>query len=119
MAKLEQFFPSDERDNIRFRIAEVLRVVACQVLVHKQYGTGRVPVFEVLTNTEEVHRELEAGRYDRLRAIMAKNRGLGMCSLDDALYELVLHNRVLVDEAMNYAVDKERFEACRKLPQLS
>ncbi len=119
VAKLEQFFGREEREAARSRIADVLRVVACQVLVHKQYGTGRLPVFEVLTNTEEVRRELEAGRYDRLRAIMAKNRGLGMCSLDDALYDMVLHNRVLASEAMNYAVDKERFEACRKLPQLS
>lgn len=119
MAKLEQLFEPDDREDTRRRIAEVLRVVACQVLVHKQYGTGRVPVFEVLTNTEEVHRELEAGCYEKLRGIMGKNRGLGMCSLDDALYDMVIHNKILVDEAMVYAVDKERFEACRKLPLLT
>lgn len=119
MAKLEQVFEPDERVDARRRIAEVLRVVACQVLVHKQYGTGRLPVLEVLTNTDEVSREIERGCYEKLRGIMSRNRGLGMCSLDDALYDMVVHNKVQVDDAMIYAVDKERFEACRRLPVLS
>lgn len=119
LAKLEDLFLPRERPSFRRRLSEVLRVVVCQVLVHKQYGAGVLPVLEVLTNTDEVRSVLVTGNYSALRRVMEKNRGLGMCSLDDALYEMVVHNKVLLDEAVVYAIDKERFEACRRLPQLT
>jgi twitching motility protein PilT len=118
LAKLEEFFPLRQRDSFRRRLCAVIKVVACQVLVHKQYGTGILPVFEVLTNTPDVRNMLRSGAYAKLRGVMERSRGLGMCTLDDALYDMVKRNQVLVDEAMVYAVDKERFEACRRVPQV-
>ena len=118
LSKIEELFDQAERAELRQRLATCLRVVACQVLVHKQYGSGKVPVFEILTSTAEVRGVLSDGTWERLHALMEKSRGLGMCSLDDALYEKVVQNKVLVEEAVLYAVDKDRFEACRRLPQL-
>jgi twitching motility protein PilT len=119
LAKLERAFPAEERGGFRRRLSDVLRVCACQVLAHRQYGTGVLPVFEILVATGEVQDILREGAWSRLRGVMERGRGLGMCSLDDALYEMVVRNEVLVDEATLYAVDKERFEACRRLPHMA
>ncbi len=114
LSKLEELFPPCSREAVRQRLAGSLRAVLCQVLVPKLYGRGELPAVEVLTCTEGVCERIRSGEFEGIGVLMEEGRGLGMATLDDALFDLVARNLTGLDEALTFAMDKSRFEACRR-----
>ncbi len=111
LGKLDEFLPQGVRPTFRRRLAGALKAVFCQVLVERATGTGRIPAVEILVASGAVQEAIRTGQLATLGRLVEEGRGLGMCSLDDALYDLVARGLVDVEVARAHASDKERFAA--------
>lgn len=82
----------------RVQLAQVLRGVACQRLVRRCGGRGRVPVVEVLTATDAVRATIREGRVHLLGNAIAMGRRHGMQTLEQHAADLVQAGFVDPDE---------------------
>jgi twitching motility protein PilT len=94
-------------------LSESLRGVIAQTLCRK-IGGGRVAALEVLIANGAVSNLIREGKTFQIPSLMQVNKGIGMVSLNDALYELVAKKLVAPDEAYSKAVDKGGFESLLK-----
>jgi len=106
-------FPSDRQAQIRIMLSESLKGVIAQTLCRK-IGGGRVAALEVLLVTGAVANLIREGKTFQIPSIMQVNKAIGMVSLNDALFDLVVKKLVMPDEAMSKTVDKAGFEALLK-----
>ncbi|MGB9668128.1 MAG: type IV pilus twitching motility protein PilT [Thermosulfidibacteraceae bacterium] len=80
-------FPSHEQEDVRYRLAGILRAIISQRLIPK-LGGGRVPACEILINTAAV-REciIDPNRLLEVKALMEKGKEVyGMQTFDQSLW---------------------------------
>jgi twitching motility protein PilT len=92
----------------RNRLADVLRGVVVQKLVRSTAENGQlVPVNEILLNTDEVKRAIEAeAAPTKLREILEAGRETGMQTFEQDFQQLVAANIVTEQVAIAQATDK-------------
>lgn len=108
LEKILSLFPKEERTRALTLLAESLLAVVCQRLVPKR-GGGLAAAAEVLISTEAVRSLIISDRLKQLDTIMQSSREEGMLSLDQSLAELVKSSEVTIDQAMEYAHDRNVF----------
>jgi len=87
IGRVLDFFPADERDQIRRQIAINLRAIICQRLVPAVAG-GAVPAVEILINTPIVRKFIEQNQLDKLSAAIETGTDDGMQTFNQALLKL-------------------------------
>lgn len=102
---LTDYFPSEQQEGIRKRIAAVLLGITVQKLLPKADGTGRVAAFAVLQTTPAVRNLIRENKMEQLTAMMQS--GEEMCTMDDAIYELYMKSRISVKTAVLYAENQD------------
>jgi len=110
LCKMEDMIRPELRDSFRKRLSQTLSAAFGQVLLDRAYGTGKIPAIETLMATPEIREVIGEGNFDALGALMEKSRGVGMCTLDQALYSLVTRKLVSPETAATFAGDRRRFE---------
>ena len=100
------FFPADERDQMRRQIAGNLRGVVCQRLVPAING-GVVPAVEIMINTPMVRKLIEENRLDKLSAAIETGSEDGMQSFNQALLKLVKAQLITETEALAKATNPD------------
>ncbi len=100
----------DRRKQVRLTLAEGLRCVVAQVLLHKSSG-GRVAAREVLLNTSAIANLIAEGRVDQLPLALESGRKHGMAPLNDALAAFVQSGVVDAREAYRKAYERQAFVA--------
>jgi twitching motility protein PilT len=90
-------------------LAESLQGVISQLLCRTADGQGRVAVHEILLWTEGLPNTIREGHISNIRTIIESNKGIGMCSMDSCLVELMEQNHITPYEAYMKATDKKRF----------
>ena len=103
-------FPSDEQEQVRVVLSEVLKAVVAQLLLRKK-GGGRVPAFEVLRGSAALANAIREGKTSTIASLMQTGRAQGMVSMDQYLAELVVQDLVDADEATDKAHDKDYFRS--------
>lgn len=103
-------FPSEEQEQVRVVLSEVLKAVVAQVLLRKK-GGGRVPAFEVLRGSAALANAIREGKTATIASLIQTGRSQGMIGMDQYLAELVVQDLVELDEALDKAVDKEYFKS--------
>ncbi|NUM25530.1 MAG: Flp pilus assembly complex ATPase component TadA [Candidatus Buchananbacteria bacterium] len=106
-------FKGEEKQRGQLLLSESLLAVIVQRLVPRA-GGGLVLATEVLIATEAVRSLISQGRIKQLDTILQSSRAEGMSSLDQSLAELVRSGQVLIDKAIEYAIDPESFRAMAK-----
>ncbi|HEV8347782.1 MAG TPA: ATPase, T2SS/T4P/T4SS family [Vicinamibacterales bacterium] len=106
---IDLYAPEDRRQ-VQLALADNLRGVIVQVLLHKT-GGGRVAAREVLLNTPAVASALAEGKTSQLAMAIEGGRRLGMMPLNDALVGFVQSGTVDSREAYRYASDRAGFLA--------
>ncbi|MET0402009.1 MAG: type IV pilus twitching motility protein PilT, partial [Cystobacter sp.] len=102
-------FPADRQEQIRMMLSESLKGVISQMLV-KKIGGGRVPAQEVLLCTSSVANLIREGKTFQIPSIMQTSRGVGMSTLNDALFDLVKRKLCEPNDAYIKAVAKGEFK---------
>jgi twitching motility protein PilT len=98
-------FPADRQSQIRQMLAESLKGVISQMLC-KKIGGGRVPALEVLIGVPAIANLIREAKVFQIPSIMQTGRKLGMCLMNDALYDLVKRGVIEPKEAYMKAIDK-------------
>ncbi len=99
LERILNFFPEDAHRQLQMDLSLNLRAVISQRLV-KGVSEKLVPAIEVLLNTPYVADLIQQGRPDEIKAVMAKSNELGMCTFDQALYDLYMNHRISYDDAL-------------------
>jgi twitching motility protein PilT len=100
----------EHRRQVQFALAESLRGVIVQVLLHK-IGGGRLPAREVLLNTPAISAAIAEGKTSQLPIAIESGRRYGMMPLNDALVGLVKSGVVEAHEAYRHSADRPGFLA--------
>ena len=100
--RIINFFPIERRQQLLTDLSLNLRGIISQRLIPK-VGGGRVPAIEIMLSSPLVSNLIHKGEVHEIKEIMAKSRDLGMCTFDQALYDLVAANQVEAEVAMRYA----------------
>ena len=101
-------FPADEQPQVRAMLAEAIRGVVSQLLCKKAEG-GRVAVHEILLWTDGLPNIIRNGQISNIKTIIESNKGMGMCSMDGNLRQLLNEKTITGKEAYMKASDKKQF----------
>jgi twitching motility protein PilT len=100
-------FPPHQQEQIRVQLASVLEGIISQQLVIKKDGVGRVGAFEVLTATPAIRNMIREGKTYQIPSVIQTGSKFGMTSMDKALENLYLENKISKEKAMFYAFDPD------------
>ncbi|HEV7816233.1 MAG TPA: ATPase, T2SS/T4P/T4SS family, partial [Janthinobacterium sp.] len=103
MDRIINFFPEERRGQLLMDLSSNLRAIVSQRLVRTEDGKGRKAAIEILLNTPTIAEMILKGNFQGIKEIMHKSRELGMCTFDQALYELYNKGYIGYDEAIRNA----------------
>src|SRR5687768_1816874 len=103
MDRIVNFFPEERRNQLLMDLSVNLRAIVSQRLVRTEDGKGRKAAIEILLNTPTIGEMILKGNFHSIKEIMQKSRELGMCTFDQALYELYNKGYIGYDEAIRNA----------------
>lgn len=103
MDRIINFFPEERRNQLLMDLSSNLRAIVSQRLVRTEDGQGRKAAIEILLNTPTIAEMIFKGNFQSIKEIMHKSRELGMCTFDQALYELYNKGYIGYEEAIRNA----------------
>ncbi|MDK6076416.1 PilT/PilU family type 4a pilus ATPase [Massilia varians] len=101
--RIINFFPEERRNQLLMDLSSNLRAVVSQRLIRTEDGKGRKAAIEILLNTPTIGEMILKGNFQNIKEIMHKSRELGMCTFDQALYDLYNKGYIGYDEAIRNA----------------
>ena len=103
MDRIINFFPEERRNQLLMDLSSNLRAIVSQRLIRTEDGKGRKAAIEILLNTPTIAEMIFKGNFHSIKEIMAKSRELGMCTFDQALFELYNKGYIAYEEALRNA----------------
>jgi twitching motility protein PilU len=101
--RIINFFPEERRQQLLMDLSGNLRAIVSQRLVRTEDGKGRKAAIEILLNSPTISEMILKGNFGGIKEIMHKSRELGMCTFDQALYELYNKGYIAYEEAIRNA----------------
>ncbi|MBW6485381.1 MAG: PilT/PilU family type 4a pilus ATPase [Syntrophobacterales bacterium] len=100
-------FPAEEEIQMRIRLADTVRWIACQRLLPKE-GGGRVAAFEIMGANLRVKDTILNGESDgkTFYEIIQAGKAFGMITFDDYIIELFSKGEISEETAKAYASNK-------------
>jgi twitching motility protein PilU len=103
MDRIINFFPEERRNQLLMDLSSNLRAIVSQRLIRTVDGNGRKAAIEILLNTPTISELIFKGNFHGIKEIMHKSRELGMCTFDQALFELYNKGYIPYEEAIRNA----------------
>jgi twitching motility protein PilT len=103
-------FPPEQQEQVRSQLANVLEAVLTQTLLPHVDGRGRCCAQEILLATSGVRSLIREGKVYQIPSQIQVGGKQGMQTMDQALKNLVLQNKVAVHEAAARSTDPHDFE---------
>jgi len=103
-------FPPMEQLQIRSMISQSLRGIACQKLVPKKEGGGRMIAQEIMFNIPAVGNLIRENRMLQLPSVMQTKSRMGMQLMDARLKEMLAENMISEEEAYYAAENIKQFK---------
>jgi len=98
--RILSFFPSEQHQQVRQRLAENLAAVMSLRLLPRKSGKGMVPAVELLLSTPRVRELLYEGRVTELSRVVEAGSDEGLVSFNHSLRNLVHQDLVELDVAL-------------------
>ena len=102
--RIVDVYPTEQQEQIRVQLADVLECVVAQSLLPR-VGGGRRAVHEILVAVPAVRNLIRQNKTFQITSTMQTGKRLGMQLLDEALADLVRRGEVTLDAAINVAND--------------
>ena len=109
VGRILDFFPADERDQVRRQLAATLQAVVCQRMVNTVTGSV-TPAMEIMINTPTVRKLIEENRLEKLPAAIETGNDDGMINFNQSLFQLVKQRKVSEKEALAKATNPQALE---------
>ncbi len=106
MGRILDFFPAQDRDQIRRQLAVLLQAVVCQRLI-PAVGGGVVPAVEILLNTPIVRKLIEENKLEKLPAAIETGSEDGMQTFNQSIYKLIKGKLITEADGLQRASNPE------------
>ncbi|MEH0690671.1 PilT/PilU family type 4a pilus ATPase [Vibrio cholerae] len=103
LERILHLVPKEQKEQFLFDLSMNLRGVIAQQLIRDKNGQGRHGVFEILLNSPRVSDLIRRGDLHELKSTMAKSNQVGMQTFDQALYQLVVEDKINEEDALHSA----------------
>ena len=103
MDRIINFFPEERRRQLLMDLSLNMKAVISQRLLRTPDGNGRHPAVEVLLNTPLMADLMLKGEVHEMKSLMKKSREAGMCTFDDALFDLIEEGWITAEEGLRNA----------------
>ncbi|MGD9592724.1 MAG: PilT/PilU family type 4a pilus ATPase, partial [Candidatus Berkiella sp.] len=113
--RVVHFFPEQFREQLWLDLSLNLRAILSQRLVKRADGKGRVVAMEILVNTPIIAECIRKGEIQNVREYITKNDGVGMQTMDQALFQLYEQGLISEDEALQNADSANNMRILMKL----
>ncbi len=95
--------PEERREQFLLDLSLNLKGIIGQQLIKDKSGEGRHGVFEVLLNTPRISDLIRKGNIHEIKMAMARSRDSGMQTFDQALYQLIIEDKISEEDALHSA----------------
>lgn len=109
IARIREFYPSSEQENISSLLARNLNSIICQRLVPSIDG-GRLPALEIMKRDRGVQEAIQRNDLHLLNGIIEAAVGQGMHSFDQYMIELLAAGQISAEVARHYSVNRHRLD---------
>lgn len=110
--RLIDIFPSEQQQQIRLQLSQVLEAVLSQILL-RRIGGGRIAAFEIMIGNSAIRNIIRENRILELaRNMEVSSEGEGMQTMDQALAKLVKSNIVTMEEALLKSSNPAKLKQC-------
>lgn len=110
MERVINLFPQESHQQLFMDLALNIRAVISQRLVLGVDGK-RCAAIEILVNTPHISELIMKGDLDEIKVAMEESGTKGMQTFDNALFNLYIDGRILLEEALNNADSRTNLEA--------
>ncbi|MCL4126155.1 UNVERIFIED_CONTAM: hypothetical protein GTU68_003762 [Idotea baltica] len=118
LERILHLVPKDNKEQFLFDLSANLKGIIAQQLIPDVNGNGRHGVFEVLLNTPRISDLIRRGDLHELKATMTKSRESGMQTFDQCLFDLIVADKISVDEGLHSADSANDLRLMLKTKQL-
>lgn len=108
------FFPPYQHEELRNRLAYLLKGVISLRLVPFKDKSGRIPAYEVMLLTPTVSRLIREGKVWEIPQFIETGGIFGMQSFTQSLIKLVNEDKITEEEAANFSDNREEFSLAIK-----
>ncbi len=105
--RIIDIYPAEQQNQIRAMLSNTLQAVISMVLFKRADIPGMVPACEVMICNPAVRNCIRENRIHEIPNIIETSRGIGMCTLDDAIKALYLNGRISRQQAIGHAARPE------------
>ena len=113
--RIINFFPEERRAQLLMDLSLNLRALVSQRLIPKKEGKGRAAAIEILLNSPLISDLIFKGEVHEIKEIMKKSREAGMCTFDQARFELYEAGQISYEDAMRNADSMNELRLAIKL----
>ena len=106
IARILDFFPASERDQIRMGLASSVHAVFCQRLIPSIRG-GVVPAVEIMINNGTIAKIIRKNKLELLEAAIEVGGPDGMQTFNGSIYDLIRSGQITEEEGMANASNPE------------
>ncbi len=115
--RIMHFFPPERQRQLWMDLSLNLRSIIAQQLVPTPDGQGRKAVIEVLLNTPLMADHIRKGEVHLIKELMKKSTESGMCTFDQALFQLYSDSEITYEDALSHADSANDLRLMIKLDQ--
>ncbi|NLK20897.1 MAG: type IV pilus twitching motility protein PilT [Epulopiscium sp.] len=100
-------FPTEQQEQIRIQLANVLRGVISQQLLKTRDGKGRIAATEIMVTTPAISNLIREGKSHQIHSMIQTGNIHGMHSMDMDLANLYKQGKIERQDALTCAQDQE------------
>ncbi|HVK59323.1 MAG TPA: PilT/PilU family type 4a pilus ATPase [Candidatus Kapabacteria bacterium] len=109
IARIREFYPTYEQDNISNLLSRNLNAIICQRLI-PSVGGSRIPALEIMKRDKGTQDAIQTNNLHLLNGIVEASVGQGMHSFDQYIIELLSAGMITQDVARHYSINKHRLD---------
>ena len=95
-------FPSDQQNQIKAQLAEILKAIIWQRLVKTADSKSQVPAVEFMLQNHATANLIRKGATHQIDTVIETSRNEGMQTMKRSLLELATTGKITKEEAMKY-----------------
>ncbi len=103
-------FPPAERNLAQVRLASLLVAVLTQTLVPRADGAGRIAAVEIMLANPPIRNLIREGKIYQLSNVIRTHHDIGMMTLDEALVDLYLRQKINGETMLSVCNDPQEVE---------
>jgi len=109
IARILDFTPQSERDQIRKALSENLAAILAQRLI-PSIQSSVVPAVEIMFNTPTVRKLIYTDQLSKLPHAIESDNESGMQSFDQAIYNLIVNGKITEDTGLSHASNPQSLQ---------